>query len=151
MDVLGRPQPQTRVPAGAVQDEHELFVWPGSRLPGKRGEFHLEERDADAGRQMEEGSARGGMHKADQIAPFEAVAHRSERSLPDRRPDPTQERLEANAMLVHRPQLDLRLREGGRHRAHQRPQLFLKVSCSWASANTCRGRGACRLCLRRTR
>ena len=49
---------------------------------------------------MEERAARGGMHEADEIAPGVAVLHRSDGALANRRPDPTQERLEADAMLV---------------------------------------------------
>ena len=71
------------------------------------------------------------MDEADEVAPFVAMLHWGDRAVSLGRPDPTQDRLEANAMFIDRPQLDLRLGEGRRHLADERPQLFL--NCSWAA------------------
>jgi hypothetical protein len=70
---------------------------------------------------------------------------------PSRRPHPAQQRLEANAVFVGRPQLHAGLREGGGDLPQQGADVFLKVSCCAASASAWRGRGTCKLCLRRTR
>ena len=87
---------------------------------------------------MEQGPARGGMHKAHQIAPLVAVLHWRERTLPLRCPNATQDGFEPNAMFVGSPQLDLRLGKRRRHLLDQRPQLFLNASCAAGSAWTCR-------------
>jgi hypothetical protein len=50
-------------------------------------------------------------------------------------------RLEPNAMLVDRPQLDRRLREGCRHLAQERTQTLLTVRLRPGSAWAWRGRG----------
>ena len=75
------------MPARAVEDQGDLLGGSGSCLARKGGEFGFEERDTDAGRQMEEFYARGGMHKVDEIAPGVAMLDRREGTLPDRRPD----------------------------------------------------------------
>ncbi len=61
------------------------------------------------------------MNEPDQIAPGVAVLDNGDWSLPLRRPDPAQERLQPDAVLVGRPQLDSGLGEDGRHRLHERP------------------------------
>jgi hypothetical protein len=66
-------------------------------------------------------------------------------------PDFVQDRLQADAVLVDRPEFDTRLRVGGRDRLDDRPQLFLKAACCSGSAKTWRGRGLSRLPSRRTR
>ncbi len=118
---------------------------------GKGGEFGFEERDTHAGGQMKDRAARGGMDKADEIAPLVAVLHGSEGTLPVETPDLVQDRLEPDAVFVDRPELDLRVREGGRDLAEERAELFLKASCAAGSACTWRGRGLRRLPSRRTR
>ena len=55
--VVGHAQAQTGVPAGAIEDEHDLLAGARPRLTGKLGQLHFKERDADRGRQMEEGAA----------------------------------------------------------------------------------------------
>ncbi len=83
------------------------LVGTGPDLAGELGQFDFKDGNADGGGQMEERATRGGMDEADEIAPGEAVLHDGDRALPDRRPDPAQQRLEADAMLVGRPQFDL--------------------------------------------
>ena len=139
------------MPAGAIQDQDDLLGRTRSRLAGKGGQFGLKERDAHAGRQMKERASRGRMDEADQIAPGVAVLDRGYWTLPNRRPDARKQRLQADAMLVGRPQLHSGLRKGGRDLTQQRPYLFLKASCATGSACTCCGRGICWLCLSRCR
>jgi hypothetical protein len=40
------------------------------------------------------------------------VAHEGNRPLANRRPDPAQQRFQADAMFINGPQLDLRVRKG---------------------------------------
>jgi len=70
---------------------------------------------------VEDGAPRGGMHEADQIAPFEPMLHGREGALPVEAPDLLQDGFEADPVFVDRPELDLRLGEGRGHRAQQRP------------------------------
>ena len=66
------------------------------------------------------------MDKADQVAPLVAVLDRSEGTLPVDTPDLVQDGLEPNAVFVHGPQLDERLRKGRGHLAQQRAQTRLE-------------------------
>ena len=113
------------MPAGAVEDQDDLLGGTRSRLAGKGGQFGFKERDADARREdarreMEEGATRRGMDEADQVAPGVAMLHRRDRSLPDRSPNATEEGLEANAMLIRRPQLDGSVRKRRCDLPHER-------------------------------
>ena len=118
------------VPAGAVQDEHDLLGGAGADRAGEGGELDLEERDLTAGGQVEERPARGGLDEADEVAPFEAVLHRRDRPLPVEAPDLVQDGLQADAVLVGRPELDCGLGVGGRDRLDDRPELFLNAACA---------------------
>src|SRR5271165_5668163 len=100
---------------------------------------------------MENAPPRGGMDKADQIAPVIAMLDRRNGALSVKAPDLLQDGLEADAVLIHRPQLDLRRGKGGRYGLDERPDLFLNCSCALGSALTCRGPGLRRLPSRRTR
>jgi hypothetical protein len=64
------------------------------------------------------------------------MLHRGNGTLSLGRPDPPQDRLEADAMLIHCPQLDLRVGEGSRDLAYERAELFLKRAWAAASAWT---------------
>ena len=61
------------------------------------------------------------MDKADEVAPLEAVLDGGNRTLANRRPDPPEQRFEADPMFIGRPQLHLRMRERRRHGLQQRP------------------------------
>ena len=112
--MLGHAQPQAGVPAGPIQHEHDLLRRTRADLTGEGGELDFEERDADAGRQVKDRPARGGVHKADEIPPGEAVPHWRHRALPDGSPDAPEEWLQADAVFIGRPHLNARRRESGR-------------------------------------
>src|SRR5712692_1751369 len=122
MDMLGHPEAHTRMPAGTVEHQDDLFVRAGAGLTGELRELHLKERDGDTRGQMEEGPTGSRMDETHQVAPFEAVAHWSAGPLANRRPDAPEQRLEANTMFVGGPQLHLGVGEGGGHRLQQRSQ-----------------------------
>lgn len=103
MHVVGHAQFHAAMPAGAVEDQYNLFARPGAHLACKGGQLDLKERDGDGGRQVEEDATRGRMDKPDDIAPLIAGLHWRHGSLPYRRPDAAQDGLEANATLVSRP------------------------------------------------
>src|SRR5258708_13292439 len=76
---------------------------------------------------MKDGAPRGGMHEADEGAPREAMLDRGQRALAVNTPDLVQDGLEANAMLVDRPELNLRVREGDRHLPQHGAQVGPKL------------------------
>ena len=99
--MLWHPQTHAgRFPARPIEHEDNLLAGTGSH-------------GAHAGGQMEEGPTRSRMHNANEVTPGEAMAHHGDGALADRGPHPTQQWLEADAMFIGRPPLDLRLREGG--------------------------------------
>ena len=100
------------VPTCPVKHEDDLLAGAGAHLTGEGGQLHLKERNADGRSQMKDRAAGGGMHKAHQIAPRIAMLDGGEGTLPIKTPDFVQDRLEADAVFVGRPQLDLRVREG---------------------------------------
>jgi len=151
VDMLRHPQARAGVSPRPIEHQDDLLRRAGPHLAGEGSELHLEEGYRDTGGQVEEGATTGGMHEAHQRAPGEAVAHQRGGSPPNRRPDPPQERLQADAVLVGRPQLDARLGEGRRDGGQERTDLFLKSACCSALARAWRGRGTWGLCLRRTR
>ena len=151
VDMLGHPQLDAGMPARAVQDEDDLLGGSSTHLSGEGGEFDLEERDADRRGQMKDRTAGGGVHEADEGAPVVAMLDGRGGPLPVKAPDLLEDRFQAEAVLVDGPELDARLRERGRHRLEERPNVFLKAACCSGSASTCRGRGVRRLPSRRTR
>lgn len=151
VDMLGDLQLRTRVPASAIQDEHDLLGRPRADRTGEGSQLDRAEGDGDAGSQVPQGPARGGMDKADAGAPRVAVLDGRTGPPSAEAPDLLEDGLEAAAVLVGRPELDLRPREGGGDGLDERADLFLKATCCSASASTWRGRGTHRLPLRRTR
>src|SRR5260221_14134532 len=105
--MLGHPEAHTRMPAGTVEHQDDVFVRAGAGLTGELCQLHFKERDGDTRGQVEEGPTGSRMDEAHQGAPFEAVAHWSAGTLANRRPDAPEQRLEANTMFVGGPHLHL--------------------------------------------
>lgn len=139
--MLGHAEFAAGMPASPVEDQHDLFGGPSADLAGELGQFHLKEGEVDRRGQVENRTPRGRVNEADEIAPGIAVLHWSHGTLTNWRPDPPQNRLEADAMLVDGPEFDGGAGEGGCYLPQERSELFLKASCSAALACTCRGRG----------
>ena len=74
MDVLGDAQPHAGMPAGAVEDEHDLLGGAGAHRAAK-GASSTSKRGVDRRGEVEERAAGGGMDEPDQIAPDEAMLH----------------------------------------------------------------------------
>lgn len=110
--MLRHPQLNTGMPACTIEHQHDLLAGTSAGLACEFGQFDLKDGDTDRGRQMKDRAPGGRMDKADEIAPSEAMLDRGNWTLPNRRPDPTEQRLEADAVLIGRPQFDMRLGEG---------------------------------------
>lgn len=121
------------VPAGAVEDEDDDPVASGARLAGEEREGVLEELLVDAG---------GGRDEGGDVEPFEAVVAAGDRALATRRPDPPQDRLQPDAVLVGGEDLDCRLGMALGLLGDGLREPFLNASCaSGVAAPACCGRG----------
>lgn len=130
------------VQAGSVEDEDDDPVASGARLAGEEREGVLEEILVDAGGEIPEALAGGGRDEGGDVELFEAVVAAGDRALATRRPDPPQDRLQPDAVLVGDEDLDCRLGMAlGLLRDCLR-ELFSNASCaSGAAAPACCGRG----------
>lgn len=125
VDVVGHAQFDARVPASAIQHQHDLLVGSGPRLLGESSELDLEDLDTHIRGEVEKGATRGGMDEADEVAPGEAVLYDGvESRTATRRPDAPEQRFEANSMLVGGPELDPGMGKRGGHLAQEWPYLF---------------------------
>ena len=130
VDMVGDPQALRAMPARAIEDEDDLLGRAGADRLGEGSQFGLKERDADRGRQMKDRPAGRRMDKADQLPPLIPMVDRRERALSVETPDLVQDRFQADAVLVDRPELDRGVRKRRRDLPQQRPQFFLKAVCS---------------------
>src|SRR5215472_9043884 len=101
MDVLRHLPLGTRMPARAVEDEHDLLLGTSALRLGKGGQFGSEEGDVDAGGQMEDHPPGGRMHEADERAPGGAMLDGRERSLSIEAPDLLQDRFQADPVFIY--------------------------------------------------
>lgn len=110
VDAFRKPQLSTAVPACTIKNQHDWFVWSCSHLFGKHGQGAGEDLDVDRGQQQPAGLPALRMHKSVDIHPLVVRSNWRGNRRPFERPDPSQDRFEANAMLIHRPHFDARLR-----------------------------------------
>ena len=74
------------------------------------------------------------MDEADEVAPLVPMLHRRERALSVKTPDFVEDRFQADAMLVDRPEFDAGAGEGRHDFPEEWADLFLKPACSTGSA-----------------
>jgi hypothetical protein len=130
------------VPAGAVEDEEDDPVAPGARLAGEEGEGVGEELLVDAGREVPEALAGGRRDEGGGVEPLVAVVAAGGRALAARRPDPAQDGLRADAVLVGGEGLDDRAGMALRRVGDRLGELFLNAACSsGVAASAWLGRG----------
>ena len=115
MHMLGKPQAEAAMPPSSIQHQHDLLPRTCSDGTSKRGKFGFNEGNRDTGGQMKDGTAGSRMDEAHHIAPSEAMLHEGSGPPANVSPDPAQERLEADAMLVHRPWFDPTVGQCGCH------------------------------------
>ena len=88
------------VPACAVEDEDDDPVSASAALAGEQREGVGEELLVDAGREIPEALAGGGRDEGRDVEPLEAVVAAGDRALTARRPDPAEDRLQPDPVLV---------------------------------------------------
>lgn len=124
VDALWKLQVSTAMPSGPIQNQHDLFGESCSHLVGKSRQGAGEHLDIDRGQDEPTGFPALWMHKSKDVHPLIALGdgglHRGSR----RRPDSSQDGLEANAMLIHRPQFDLGVWVLVLHQGHLLGQFF---------------------------
>lgn len=74
VDMLGYAHLRAGMPPCAIERQHYLLAGTDAHRCGKRGQFGREELRADARGQAPDGTAGGGMHEDDEVAPVVAWA-----------------------------------------------------------------------------
>src|SRR5438094_1128407 len=87
------------VPAGSVEHENDDAPVPGTNLPSEGFEQFGEERLVDAVRQVPDGFTAHRRHEGGDIEPFVAVMAECDRSLAERSPDASLDRLQPDPVL----------------------------------------------------
>lgn len=123
------------VPARTVEHERDTPLGTGGHVPSKGGEHLGEGRSGDRGQEPPLGLTSAGPNEAADVEPLVALLDRSDRALPDRCPDASHEREQADTMLIRGPELDLGARMGGGHGLYGRAEVCLKAAWAAASAS----------------
>ena len=118
MDALGDLHLLPGMPPGSIQHEGDPLGRSCSHVPGKGGQHLTEEDGLDGGQEPPLGLTGGGPDEATDIEPFVALRHRRTRPFADGCPHLSNQREQANAMLVGGPELDLGIRMRGPDRVY---------------------------------
>src|SRR3954451_18077516 len=94
------------VPAGVVEPEHEDALASRPGFAGKQRQQRGKERLGDAVRDIPEHLAGDRLDEGGDVQPLIAVMAKRDRPLAFGRPDPAQDRLQPDAVLVGRPDFD---------------------------------------------
>ncbi len=130
------------MPAGVVEHEDDAALAACPGLAGEAGEQFGKEGLGEAAAEIPDGLAAGRLHEGSDVQPLVAVLAEGDRSLASGRPDPAPDRLQAETVLVLRPDLDrpVGMRRPGRSDSGLEPPLKA-ARCSGVAARGCRGRG----------
>ena len=143
-DALGDREARRGVPAGTVEDEEDDAVAAGPRLAGEEREGVGEELLVDAGPEIPEALAGGRRDEGGDVEPFETMMAAGGGALAAWRPDPAQDRLQPDAVLVGGEDLDRRAGMALRRLGDRLGEVFLNAACSSGVATSaCCGRGRC--------
>src|SRR3954453_7302248 len=137
------------MPARAVEHEDDVCVGAGADLGGERRQQRAEQRGVDAIGDEPHNLAGGWPDEAIEIEPLVAVVATGDGTAAARRPDLAQDRLQAEAVFVERPNFDRAGRFGALKLGDL--ELFLNRACSYRLALGLAGRGTCRVRSRRRR
>ena len=143
-DPIRHNQVRFGVPAGVVELKHDDAIPSRPSLAGKQRQQRGKERLGHPVRYVPEGLAGDRLHEGGDVQPLVAVVAKRDRPLAFGRPDPAQDRLQPDAVLVGRPDFDRRVRVLGPLLGDSLLQLFLNASRSSGVAEArWRGRGFC--------
>ena len=143
-DPIWHDQVRLGVPAGAVEPEHDHALASRPGLAGKQRQECGEERLGHAVRHIPEHLTGDRLHEGGDVEPLVPVVAEGDRPLTFGRPDPAQDRLQPNAVLVRGPDLNRRVRVLGPRLGDGLLELFLNASrSSGVAAAGWRGRGFC--------
>src|SRR4051812_20220121 len=132
------------VPAGAVELKHDDAIPSRPSLAGKQGQQRGEERLGHPVRYGPEGLAGDRLHEGGDVQPLIAVMAKRDGPLAFGRPDPAQDRLQPDAVLVRGPNLDRLVRVLSSRLSDGLLQLLWNASRSSGAAEPgWRGRGFC--------
>lgn len=130
------------MPAGIVELKHDALVGPGTDRFGKIGENEFEQLLAHGVGDIPHRLARHRLDEPGHVEPFETVMAECDRPLADRRPHAPRDRLQADTVFVHRPDLDRRARILAPLLGCRSLELFLSAVRSFSvAASGWRGRG----------
>ena len=118
------------MPSGIIEHEHDGAVASGTGLAGEGGEERGEERLGNPVREIPDGLARGRLGEGRDVEPLVAMVAERDRALALGCPDAAQDRLQAEAVLVGREDLDREIGVTGGLLGDGLGQLFLNASCS---------------------
>jgi hypothetical protein len=133
-DAVGNREVLRAVPTGIVEGENNDAVAPGAGLAREDFEQLGKEWLVDAVRQIPEGFSARRRDEGGNVEPFIAVMAERDRALADGRPDPAMDRLQAEPMLIRRPDLDRLVGMLGGLFGERVGKVFLKTSASAAVA-----------------
>ena len=129
------------MPARAVEHQDDVLVEAGANFGGERPQERAEQRSVDAVGDEPHDLARGGPDEAVQIKPLVAVMATGDGAAAAGRPDLAQDRFQAEAVFVERPDLDRDRRVGSLELGDAGLELFLNRACSYRLALGLAGRG----------
>jgi len=130
------------MPARAVEHQDDVLVGTGADLGGERRQERAEQGGVDAVGDEPHDLARGWSDEAVQIKPLVAVMAPGNGAAATRRPDLAQDRFQAEAVFIERPDLDRNRRFGTLKFADAGLKLFLNRACSYRLALGLAGRGS---------
>src|SRR4051812_11111457 len=133
-EALRHDQVGCGVPAGVVEPEYDDALPSRPGLARKQRQQRGEERLGHSVRYVPEHLAGDRLHEGGHVQPLIAVVTQRDGPLPLGRPDPAQDRLQPEAVLVGRPAFDWRVRVLGPLLSDGLLQLFLNASRSSGGA-----------------
>jgi hypothetical protein len=105
-DPVGDGQTLGAMPAGVVEHEDDAALASGAGLAREGGEQCGETGLREAAAQIPDRLATGRLHEGGDVQPLVPVVTKGDRALTHRRPDAAADRLQAETVLVLRPDLD---------------------------------------------
>jgi hypothetical protein len=140
-NALRNHQIPSDMPARAVEHQDDVLVGAGADLGGERGQERAEQGGVDAIGDEPHDLAGGWSDEAVQIKPLIAVMAVGGRTAAAWRPNLAQDRFQAEAVFVERPDFDRDRRFGALELADASLELFLNRPCSYRLALGLAGRG----------